>query len=192
LFDWARRQTETGKDGFLPIIQRDRDRNSYRVDRVAFTDKKKLRLSLNPDETQLFNISARRFDKSIIAVPFQGTRIVLALSQVKTHINISRGEIPNVVFHISAKGFLEESPPNFLNGDVSKIESQLQTEFNGQLQDLLYKIRNSGVDPYGFGLHYLAKYFGKAEDWNRWKNAYPQITFRVKSRIVIDKAGLVE
>jgi Ger(x)C family germination protein len=192
LFDWVRRQSETGKDGFLPIIRKDIDRNSYRVDKVAFTDKKKLRLCLTPAETQLFNISARRYDKSVIAIPFKGARIVLALSEVETHVSISHEDIPTVTLHLHASGFLEESPPNFLNGDIPKIENQLQAEFNNDLQDLLYKIRNSEVDPYGFGLHYLAKYFGGSKEWNKWKEAYPEITFRVDSRIVIDKAGLVQ
>jgi spore germination protein KC len=192
LFDWARRQTETGKDGYLPIIRRDIDSNSYRLDRVAFLDKKKLRLCLDPGETQLFNISAKKYEKSFIAVPYQNTRIVLALSQVRTRTDISRSDIPQVTFHIRATGFLEESPPNFLNGDIAKIESLLQKELNNQLQDLLYKIRDNGVDPYGFGLHYLATYFGGSKDWEHWKKAYPSVSFRIKSRIVIDKPGLIE
>jgi spore germination protein KC len=54
----------------LPVIQKDPDGNFYQLDKVAFMDKKRLRLILNSDETQLFNISAKHFDKSVIAVPF--------------------------------------------------------------------------------------------------------------------------
>ncbi|TFE30658.1 Ger(x)C family spore germination protein [Cohnella luojiensis] len=192
LFDWVRRQSETGKDGFLPIIRTDKDRNSYRVDRVAFTDKEKLRLCLDPEESQLFNISARRYDKAAIAMPYQGTRIVFALSQVITRVSITRDDVPTVTFHIRASGFLEESPPNFMEGDIPKIESRLQAEVNNRLVDLLNKIRGAEVDPYGFGLHYLATYFGNTKDWEHWKKVYPEVVFRVQSRIVIEKVGLVE
>jgi spore germination protein KC len=191
LFDWSRRQTETGKDGYMPIIRKDTDRNSYRLDKVAFLDKKKLRLILNPEETQLFNISAKHFDKSVIAVPFQNTRIVMALSQVKTKTRISNATIPEVTFRIRVTGFLEESPPNFLNGDVQKIQNHMQTDLNSQIEDLLYKIRDAGVDPYGFGLHYLATYFGRSKEWEQWKEAYPAVKFNVQSQIVINKPGLI-
>jgi spore germination protein KC len=161
------------------------------VDKVAFLDKKKLRLSLNPDETQLFNISAKHFYKSVISVPFQATRIVLGLSKVKTRTSISKSDIPEITFHIRVTGFLEESPSNFLGGDLQKIQSHMQTELNGQLEDLLYKIRDAGVDPYGFGLHYLATYFGRSKDWEHWKEAYPAVKFHVRSQIVIAKQGLI-
>ncbi|QMV43770.1 Ger(x)C family spore germination protein [Cohnella cholangitidis] len=192
LFDWARRQKETGKDGYLPIIRRDTDNNSYRLDRVAFLDKQKLRLCLDPSETQLFNISAMHFDKSVIAVPYQGTRIVLALSQVKSRVSISKDSVPAVNYFVRAKGFLEESPQNLLEGNIDKIESMLQSNFNSQLEDLLYKIRDAGVDPYGFGLGYLAQHFGRSKEWEHWKRTYPDVSFRVTSRIVIDKSGLVK
>jgi spore germination protein KC len=191
LFDWSRRQTETGKDGYLPVIRKDNDSNSYRLDKVAFMDKKKLRLILNPEETQLFNISAKHFNKSIIAIPFQNTRIVMGLSQVKTKTRISNAKIPEVTFLIRATGFLEEGPPNFLSGDVKNIQNHMQTEINSQIEDLLYKIRDAGVDPYGFGLHYLATYFGRSKEWEQWKAAYPSIKFNVQSRIVINKPGLI-
>jgi spore germination protein KC len=191
MFDLARRQTETGKDGYLPIIRRDIDNNSYRVDKVAFLDKKKLRLSLNPEETQLFNISAKHFHNSVIAIPFQTTRIVLGLSQVKTRTRISKSVIPEITFQIRVTGFLEESPSNFMGGDLQKIQSHMQTVLNSQLEDLLYKIRDAGVDPYGFGLHYLATYFGRSKEWEHWKKAYPAVKFHVQSRIVIAKKGLL-
>jgi hypothetical protein len=44
---------ETDKDGYLPVIRRDFDSNSYRLDNVAFMDKQKLRLCLSSEETQL-------------------------------------------------------------------------------------------------------------------------------------------
>jgi len=192
LFDFMRRRTETGKDGYLPIVRRDADGNSYRVDRVAFTDKLKLRLSLTPEETQLFNISAKSFDKSAIAIPYQGSRVVLALSQVKTYVDVTGKDSPVVTFRIRATGFVEQGHQNLLSGNISEIERHMEAEFNGQLEDLLDKIRDSGVDPYGFGIRYLAQRFGKNEDWERWKRSYPQVDFRVVSHIVVDKAGLVK
>ncbi|TVX97312.1 Ger(x)C family spore germination protein [Cohnella terricola] len=192
LFDFVRRRKETGKDAFLPIVKMDPDRNSYEVNQVAFPDKKKLRLSLNSEETQLFNISARHFHKSAIAFPYLGTRIVLALTKVSTSVDISTGDIPVVTFRIRAKGYLEQSPPRFMNGNIPKIENHLQTELNRQLEELLYKIRDAGVDPYGFGLHYLAQYFGNSKDFEKWTKAYPYVSFRIRSRIQVDKSGQIQ
>jgi len=191
LFDLLRRQKETGKDGYLPVIRRDPDGNSYQVFNVAFLDKKKLRLTLTPEETQLFNISAKQFHKSAIAVPYEETRIVLALTQVRTRIQVSDGDIPEVTMSIRATGFLEEGPERLLPGNLPKIEKHLEAELTDQLQRLLYKIRDSGVDPYGFGLRYLAQHFGKTKEWNKWKQAYPRIRFRVVSDISLDKTRLV-
>jgi len=192
LFDLIRRRTETGKDGYLPIVRKDIDGNSYRVDKVALLDKRKLRLSLTPEETQLFNISAKNFDKSAIAIPYEGTRIVLALSQVRTRVSFSGTDVPEVVIRIRASGFVEQGPPQLLTTKAESIEKHMESEFSSQLEDLLYKIRDSGVDPYGFGLRYMAKIFGKPKDWEKWKADYPRVTFRVVSDIRIDKAGIVK
>ncbi|BBI32435.1 Ger(x)C family spore germination protein [Cohnella abietis] len=192
LFDWVRRLKETGQDAYLPVVRRDIDSNSYRTDKVAFLDKQKLRLILNPDETQQFNISAKRFAKSVITVPYDGTKIVMALSKVKAHVSISQAAIPVITYHIRVSGFLEESPPNFMGGDMKKIESLIKKEFNSQLEDLLYKIRDAGIDPYGFGEHYLATYFGRSKEWEQWKSAYPTVTFHVDSKVFIEQSGLIK
>ncbi|RKP54201.1 Ger(x)C family spore germination protein [Cohnella endophytica] len=192
LFDWTRRLAETGTDGFLPVVRVDKDKNSYQIDKVAFLDKQKLRLCLNATETQLFNISAKKFRKSIISVPIENVPIVLALSSVRTHIDYSKGEIPEITLRLRATGMLEESPSKFLNGNNRVIEQKIEKAFNDQVETLLYKIRDAGVDPYGFGLHYLSTYFGDHKMWERWKSAYPTIKFHVKSRIVIEETGLVE
>ncbi|MFC5468360.1 Ger(x)C family spore germination protein [Cohnella suwonensis] len=192
LFDWARRMTETGKDAYMPVIRIDKDRNSYRIDKVAFMDKKKLRLTLDPEETQLYNLSGPRFGKKVLAVPVNGTRVVMSLMNVRTSVRIEGGNKPVVRFRVRANGAMEEIPIRFKNGDLQAIEREMEAQFNEDLDKLLCKIRDAGVDPYGFGLRYLASVFGGSKQWAYWKEKYPSVDFRVESRFLIQETGLID
>ncbi|MFC5402128.1 Ger(x)C family spore germination protein [Cohnella soli] len=192
IFDLARRMSETGKDPYLPIVQIDKDRNSYRVDKVAFLDKKKLRLILSPEETQLYNLSGPRFGHNVLAVPVNGTRVVMSLINIRTRVRIEGGEKPVVRFRVSANGVMEEMPIHFMKGDIQKIERKMETQFNEELEKLLRKIRDAGVDPYGLGLRYLASILGRSKNWEYWQQNYPYVDFQVESKFSIRETGLID
>lgn len=189
LFDLIRRHFENGLDPVLPVIKS--LNNTYQIDRVLLMSKAKTRLILEPDGTQLYNMTANDTGKSEVKMPYGDGRIVLTVNQIRSHAAISNGDIPQVTLKIRMSGILEESPPEALERDWNGIERQLGKRFSSDVEDLLYKIRDARVDPYGFGLHYLATYFGNQKDFARWESVYPQVRFKVVTQVKITGPGVV-
>ncbi|BFT69452.1 hypothetical protein PAENIP36_08940 [Paenibacillus sp. P36] len=189
LFDNFRRFKEKGLDPYLPIVSFDGD--SYVVEKLALLDKMKEKLVLNPKETKLYNMTANEFSRSGIPINYEGKRLAFYVSRVSSHVTISKDEIPIVSLNLKIKGMIEESPIKVKDANSLQIQKMLEKNVNKTAEDLLYKIRDANVDPYGFGLHYLSQYFGKEKDWEHWQNVYSQIKFDVKTQIIIESTGLV-
>lgn len=173
----------------LPVIKS--RGKTYEIDRVLIMDKKKTRLILSPEETLLFNMTAKQFPKSELKMPYGKRRIVLTVSHIRTKMDISKDEVPQITLNVMITGILEESPPKVLEQDWQGIEKKLGERFSKEVERLLYKIRDTRTDPYGFGLHYLATYFGDEEDYERWQSVYPNAKFKVVTRVKISGPGVV-
>ncbi|WP_027092058.1 Ger(x)C family spore germination protein [Cohnella thermotolerans] len=189
LFDLFRRHFERGLDPVLPVVK-SKDQ-TYEIDRLLLMDKKKARLILNPEETLLFNMTANQTPKSELKMPYGERRIVLTVNHTQTKMNISRDEIPKITLNVMVSGLLEESPSEVLEKDWQGIERKLAQQFSNEVEDLLYKIRDTGVDPYGFGLHYMSTYFGGDKAYKHWQSVYPQVRFKVVTRVKITGPGVI-
>ncbi|MBM7563171.1 Ger(x)C family spore germination protein [Paenibacillus sacheonensis] len=189
LFDIFRRFSEKGMDPYFPTIRFDGD--SYVVENLVLLNKTKEQLLLNRAETILYNLSANSFSRSGIAINYEGKRLVLYISRVSRDVSITRDRVPTVKLRFKITGIVEQSAVVLLNSKIPEVQGLLEQEMNRTTKKLLIKIRNAGVDPYGFGLHYLAKYFGNEQDWKHWQEVYPQVKFEVSSRVIIESTGLV-
>ncbi|MBB6672323.1 Ger(x)C family spore germination protein [Cohnella nanjingensis] len=189
MFDLYRREYETGLDPILPVARS--SQHAYQINRVALLDKNKIRLILNPEETQVFNMTANDIRKAVMAMPSEKGRIVMAVTRLRSWITMVGGTDPKVVLHVRATGFLEQSPPRVLEADWHGLERRMGKRFSESTEQLLYKIRDQGVDPYGFGLHYLAIHRGRQKAWEHWKSIYPDIRFEVRTDVKIQGTGMV-
>ncbi len=189
LFDIVRRHSEMGLDPVLPVVRA--KEKTYEVDQALLMDKKKMRLILSPEETQLYNMTANKATKSELKLSHGQDRVVLTVNYIRSKIDIGRGDIPLVTMKVKIRGLLEESPTNLLEKDWRGLERELGKQFSSQMEDLLYKIRDAGVDPYGFGLHYLASYLGGKKEYKRWVEAYPKIRFKVVTDVKIVGSGVI-
>ncbi|MGO4495354.1 Ger(x)C family spore germination protein [Paenibacillus sp. 2RAB27] len=186
LFDTFRRFKETGLDPYFPIISF--DGNSYVVEHLALLNKKTQRTVLNPQETQLYNLSANKFSKAGIMITYSGEPLSFYVARVTKHITISKETTPVVKLTLSLTGMIEQGA---IGLDIHKVQPQLEQQVNQSVEALLYKIRDANVDPYGFGLHYLGQHFGKEKDWEHWQSVYPEVKFEVETHVKIESTGLV-
>ncbi|RTE04431.1 Ger(x)C family spore germination protein [Paenibacillus whitsoniae] len=186
LFDCFRRFKEKGMDPVIPIVRYDGD--SYVVEKLSLLDKFHEKLVLTPEETQLFNMSANEYKKSGIPIDYQGQRLALYVSNISSKINITHDTIPTVKFSMNISGMVEQG---VLRLDPQEVERKLSQHVSESLEKLLAKIQDAGVDPYGFGLHYLAQYFGKESDWKHWQEVYPEVKFQVNTSVKITNTGLI-
>ncbi|WP_171687503.1 Ger(x)C family spore germination protein [Paenibacillus planticolens] len=189
LFDNFRRFKEKGLDPYLPIVSFDGD--SYVVEKLSLLNKTKEQLRLSPMETILYNMTANEFSRSGIPIDYEGKRLAFYVSRISKHVSITNDEIPTVVYSLKMNGMIEQSPIKVLNSNLREVQKRLETTVNKTAEELLYKIRDANVDPYGFGLHYLSQYFGQEDDWEHWQSVYSSVKFQVKTQIVIESTGLV-
>lgn len=189
LFDLYRRLYETGLDPVLPVAGVFRD--AYKIDRAAMLDKNKAKLYLDTEETLIFNMTAFGVNNTILVMPEKPINVVLAATNTKARIDIKEGKDPVAVVRVKIEGFLEQSPPFLLEQNWGGLEKKMGQHFSEQAERLLYKIRDSGVDPYGFGLHYLADHHNAKGSWEKWKRLYPDIRFEVRTSVSIQGSGLI-
>jgi spore germination protein KC len=189
LFDSLRRFTEKGMDPYLPVLSFDGD--SYVVEHLALFNKQKELLVINPQETSLYNLTANAFSRSGIAINYEGKRLVFYISRASRSVSITKDEIPTVRLKLKLTGMVEESPVILMGGKVLEVKRLLEDHVNEIVEELMIKIRDAGVDPYGFGLHYLAQYSGNDEDWKHWQEVYPHIKYEINTQVNIESTGLI-
>lgn len=190
LFDNSRRLLEKGIDPVLPIIRT--QEKTYVIDRVMLLDKKKPRLTLTPGETQLYKMISSHSGKSELVLPLEdGKRVVMTVSDIKAKVHIKRDSVPVITVKIRMGGTLEESPPNLLEKDWHGLERRMADRYSKQMEQLLIKIRDAGVDPLGFGLKYLSTYFGKEKDYKWWQSVYPEAKFNVVTDVRVRGPGVI-
>ncbi|OCT14766.1 hypothetical protein A8709_11380 [Paenibacillus pectinilyticus] len=186
LFDCFRRFKEKGLDPFLPLISFDGD--SYVVEHLALFNKTGEQLILDPKQSQLFNMSANSFSKSGIQTIYRGEELAFYIEQVSRHVTIVKGAVPTVQMKFKLNGLVEQAVSDV---NIQEVQQLLEQHVNQKVEELLYKIRDAHVDPYGFGLHYLAQYFGKEKDWDYWQSVYPEVKFKVETHVTVNSTGLV-
>ncbi|WP_116187911.1 Ger(x)C family spore germination C-terminal domain-containing protein [Paenibacillus taihuensis] len=189
LFDSFRRLTEKGLDPYLLVVFFDGD--SYVVQRLSLLDKKHEKLTLSPPETKLYNLTANAFERSGIPIDYKGKRLAFYVSRASKKVSITKGSVPTVNLKVKVSGIVEQSPVTLTPSSLIEVQHLLEENVNQNTEKLLKKIRDANVDPYGFGLHYLAQYFGDDVDWSYWKRVYPQVRFNVTTKVNIESTGLI-
>lgn len=189
LFDLYRRVYELGLDPVLPVASVFQD--AYKIDRAALLDKSKARLFLTPEETLLFNITAFGTNNAIVTLPKKPLNVVMSTTRTVARVDMSGGADPVAIVNVRVEGFLEQSPPHLLEMDWPGLERKMGKHFSDETERLLYKIRDAGLDPYGFGLHYLADRRNAKTSLEKWKQLYPSIRFDVRTNVSIQGTGLI-
>ncbi|EFM09240.1 germination protein, Ger(x)C family [Paenibacillus curdlanolyticus YK9] len=191
IFDFERRFMERGLDPLLPVIKR--DQMTYMISKVAFLDKKQMKLMLTSEETQQFNQLNFKFIKSSLRADYKGEKIVAVVSSISRHYRIveSNGQA-TIKMKVRIKCVLEQAPRDLYNTPWGPIEKAFGEQYSAAAEALFTKIRDANVDPYGFGLRYRATHIGSDATWNRWLKLYPDAKFEVSTSVHIDGTGLIK
>ncbi|WP_286231696.1 Ger(x)C family spore germination protein [Neobacillus mesonae] len=191
LFDFKYRLIERGIDPILPIIEA--QKGIFEINSVGLFNKSKMIIHLAPEETKILNFIKSKEEKSAVKFMKGKTKIVMDTQTVKAKYKFihSKGKEPYIQVNISVKGSLEETNRRVANNQLSKYEKVAEKMMNKETKKLLKKIQAANVDPLGFGLRYRARSFNK-DDWEQWKKIYPNITFKVDTKVQITDTGLIE
>ncbi|WML39273.1 Ger(x)C family spore germination protein [Neobacillus sp. OS1-2] len=191
LFDHKYRLIERGRDPMLPIVEAKRE--LLEINTVGLFNKSQMKLTLSPEETKILNFLRRREEKSANKLTKGGTTVVIDTHKVKTKYKIitPKGSTPYIKVKVSMEGTLEETTRRVPNTKLSVYEKAAEKSLNKEFENLLVKIQKANLDPIGFGLRYRSRHFNK-DDWEQWQRIYPQIKFKVQTKVQIEDTGLIE
>ncbi|MGJ7909755.1 Ger(x)C family spore germination protein [Neobacillus sp. LXY-1] len=191
LFDFKFRLIEKGIDPVLPIIQA--KKNNLEINTVGLFNKSIVKQRLNSEETKILNFIRNEEEKSALWAQKGKVKFIVNTEKVKTKYRIytPKGKRPYIKMTINVTGNLEESNRKITNSQLSIYEKALEKQLNKDVKQLLVKIHKAGVDPIGFGLRYRSRSFND-QDWEQWKRIYPQIEFKINSKVQITDTGLIE
>ncbi len=191
LFDMKYRLIERGIDPLIPIIVAKKD--LFEINTVGLFNKSSLKMTLAPEETKIINFLRNREEKSAINVTKGNTIVVLNTNRVKTKykLYIPKAKRPFIKLNVEMEGTLEEASRRVPVPALSEYEAAAEKEISKRFEKLLVKMQKSNLDPIGFGLRYRSRHFNN-DDWEEWKKIYPNIIFKVNSKVQIEDTGLIE
>ncbi|MCM3566912.1 Ger(x)C family spore germination protein [Neobacillus mesonae] len=191
LFDFKYRLIERGIDPILPIIEAKKD--YFEINTAGLFNESKMIIHLAPEETKILNFLKSKEEKSSIKVERGKTVIVIDSQMVKAKykIHTPKGSPPYIKVNVSVKGKLEEASRRVANSQLYQYEKAAEKTLNQEFKNVLKKMQRAGVDPMGFGLRYRSRHFNH-DDWEEWKKIYPNITFKVHTKVQITDTGLIE
>lgn len=191
LFDFARRSMEKGLDPLLPVIMKNSN-ESFVIDQIALLNKKSIKLVLSASESQIYNQLAENFVKSSVYVEYEGVPLVAFATAIRTKYKITnQNNKPLITMNVKMNVIFEEAPKGLFDKQWSKIEEQLNSDYEKSSEALLQKIQKANVDPFGFGLRYRATHPGNSA-WEEWQSIYPNVKFDVRANINIEGTGIIK
>ncbi|BBH21465.1 hypothetical protein Back11_28100 [Paenibacillus baekrokdamisoli] len=191
LFDFTRSVGEKGLDPVLPIMRGVPE--GYVITKLGLLNKSKLVLTLNPNETELFNQIRNEYAKSTVTAKIRGSILVLSVGNIKSNYKIIQEKDGShvVKLNLRIKGIFEEAPMGVYDWNWTKLEASFNKQVAKKAERLLLKIQKAGVDPFGFGLRYRATHRGSEKTWKDWKSIYPELKFEVDAVVKIEGTGLI-
>lgn len=194
-FQLMRNVYEKGIDPILPIIEA-KGKNEFLINKVALLDKQKIRVVLTPNETRLYNLLSRPNLQTNLPAHYDG-----GMYQYYTESSSSRYKIlntekdePLIRYKVKIKAILEENSEAELvtHSMLKEIEAAGEKELEEDLLALLTKIKSTGLDPFGWGLHYGARHFNNETEMKVWKELYSMLDFQVKAEVNIKYSGMIK
>ncbi|MRG87930.1 Ger(x)C family spore germination protein [Salinibacillus xinjiangensis] len=193
LFHFRRNLEERGIDGYLPIIEVKDD--IFSIMTMCLVKKGEKPLPLKDDETELFNLLNRGYDK--VSIKIQGVKqhFILSIDQLSSSYQIlsTDSQKPVIKYKVNIKGNIEESMVEIKEEKMDQYNQLVEQVVKKRTEALFKKLQDSHYDPLGFGLRYRANHSGDENvKVKEWQNIYDQIRFDVNVKANITGTGVIE
>lgn len=190
LFDFYRRLSESGIDPILPIIEAEGDRNT--ISTAAVFKDGQMKLALTPTETSILNAFFGGISKIDIEIEENGEHFFLFTDSVKMDYQIVKGRYPFIRIECKMSVTIEESKQPTTDKEMKHLEQLAEREISQRILRVVKKFQKQEVDPIGFGLRYRANHSNNHDEWEKWKELYPLIEFKVDPMVDITSSGLIK
>lgn len=194
-FQLMRNIYEKGIDPILPIIEARGDKE-FLINKIALLNNEKIKMVLTPNETRIYNLLSRSNLRTNLPAHSEGVMYQYYTERSSSDYKILTPEQgkATIRYHIKIKGILEESssPELVTHNTLKKVQAAGEKELEADVLALLTKIQGSGLDPFGWGLHYGARHFNNDTEMEVWKELYAGLDFQVKADVNIKYSGLIK
>jgi spore germination protein KC len=186
---------ENGIDPILPIIEAQGE-EQFLINKIALLDKNKIKLVLTPDETRLFNLLSRSNLRTNFPAHLGGGmyQYYTESSSSSYRIVTKQKDNPYIRYNIKIRAILEENSTEDMvtHHMLKEIGESGAAELSKAVTALLIKIRDSGMDPMGWGLHYGARHWNNDTEMAVWESLYPRLKFQVKADVDVKYSGMIK
>ncbi|MBE3596294.1 MAG: Ger(x)C family spore germination protein [Hydrogenibacillus sp.] len=188
LFDVVRRLYEPGLDPYLPIV-RAKSEIGYQIDRIALFDKQKMRLTLNPEDSEWLNFL--RGETSNVDFTSGKDKLYFQVdpNRAKAVLRVAQGEGGLWArFDLRLYGSIDERQKT--GTSLSRVTKEIEAVVKEKTERLLGRLQKAEVDPIGIGLRYLSAYPGETS-YRKYRRAYPTMPVEVNVQVTVYETGNV-
>ncbi|MCM3711448.1 Ger(x)C family spore germination protein [Sporosarcina luteola] len=193
LFEFRREVLGEGHDTIMPIIGTDEENHDFVIDKSIVLKRGAPPVELTPEETKYFNSLMNKAYGFSYKIKEDGLIMVLNFDEIRMSYKILLNDgDPRIDMKITKVGVVGESNKRLNSKQIEKYNKIAGKEIGKTVTDLLIKLQENDVNPFGFGLRYRATRLSKKGIMEEWKRIYPDIKFNVKVNIELKSTGAVE
>ncbi|UII57108.1 Ger(x)C family spore germination protein [Cytobacillus spongiae] len=182
-------------DGISPILPLIEVKNELlEMNQAVVYQKDQIGLVLGKNETKTYNSLRNDFDKVQVKVKTEEHHFVVGAEAFHNRFNVQTSNKGVVIqFHVRLEGIIEESREDISEKKLREYSKETAKAFKKDVEQLLTKLQEADVDPFGFGLRYRGTHFEDQEvEINRWQELYPEAVFQIKVDVDIKGTGVIE
>lgn len=193
LFEFRRQVLSKGVNAILPIIDINEDKTVFIINNAIVLKLEEKPVKLSEVETKYFNSLLYNASGFSYKIEKEDLIMVLNIDTVKMKYKIVLDEgPPRIDMKVTKYGVIGESNKRLDISNLKKYDKTAAEEMKKKVIELLTKLQENDIDPFGFGLRYRATRLSREGLMDEWDRIYPEIEFNVTMDVNLKSTGAVE
>lgn len=181
---------QTGKDSFLPTVKRI-GKDKMEISGISLFKKDKVVESLPASKMFFFKLLVDQYSEGTYKIKMNGEEAAVRSIVSQRKLDLSKKDPTEVSVSIKIKGSIREYSGNKLSPKaIKKIEENMEELVNKECTDMLNRFKELGIDPVGIG--HFVKSKTRNFDHKKWESTYKTVPIKVKTKVEIIDAGVIE
>ncbi|MDI7742025.1 Ger(x)C family spore germination protein [Lysinibacillus fusiformis] len=183
LFDFRRRIGENGIDPILPIIEINKNKSHFEINKSLVLADKKEPHELSTVFTGIFNMLSGNAETADLIIKEDGHYFIAKIDSMNTKykVTVQDNNRIKIDIEVSLIGFISESQHPLETQNLSYYNQLFEKYEKKILKDFFNEMTDKGYDPIGFGIDYKSRTLHNTrmsnEEWDEaYKNAEINVT----------------
>ncbi|AXI00095.1 Ger(x)C family spore germination protein [Sporosarcina sp. PTS2304] len=195
LFQMRREHYSKGIDIVLPLLETTEKGDELVINNAVVINEKKPPITLTIIETKYYNTLLKGATGAIYHVQHDQLQLLLTIKESKMNFKIIENDyqVPEAIeVHVKMKGSIGESNEPLSLSKLNVYNEISSKDVEKKVYNLLVRMQEEHVDPFGFGLRYRATRLHRSDIDEVWENAYPTLDFNVRAEVSLQSTGSIE